>query len=29
VTHFVMRTYKDRGVEFGGRDEDDRLVVSP
>jgi DNA-binding Lrp family transcriptional regulator len=29
VTHFVMRTYKHRGVEFGRRDEDDRLVVSP
>jgi len=29
VTHFVMETYKDRGVEFEGTDEDDRLSVSP
>ncbi len=29
VTHFVMETYKDRGVEFEGSDEDDRLSVSP
>jgi len=29
VTHFVMTTYKDGGVEFVGRDEDDRLSVSP
>jgi DNA-binding Lrp family transcriptional regulator len=29
VTHFVMETYKDRGVEFEGGDEDDRLSVSP
>lgn len=29
VTHFVMETYKHRGVEFGGSDEDDRLSVSP
>jgi DNA-binding Lrp family transcriptional regulator len=28
VTHFVMETYKERGVEFDG-DEDDRLSVSP
>ncbi|MFB6302299.1 MAG: Lrp/AsnC family transcriptional regulator [Haloferacaceae archaeon] len=29
VTHFVMTTYKDGGVEFVGHDEDDRLSVSP
>jgi len=29
VTHFVMETYKDRGVEFRDRDDDDRLSVSP
>jgi DNA-binding Lrp family transcriptional regulator len=29
VTHFVMETYKDRGVEFEGREDDDRLSVSP
>ncbi|MFB6167510.1 MAG: Lrp/AsnC family transcriptional regulator [Haloferacaceae archaeon] len=29
VTHFVMETYKHRGVEFEGDDEDDRLSVSP
>jgi DNA-binding Lrp family transcriptional regulator len=29
VTHFVMDTYKERGVQFGSRDEDDRLSVSP
>ena len=29
VTHFVMDTYKDRGIQFGDRDEDDRLSVSP
>jgi DNA-binding Lrp family transcriptional regulator len=29
VTHFVMETYKDRGVAFGDGDEDDRLSVSP
>lgn len=29
VTHFVMETYKDRGIEFGDRDDDDRLSVSP
>jgi DNA-binding Lrp family transcriptional regulator len=29
VTHFVMETYKDRGIEFEDRDEDDRLSVSP
>jgi len=29
VTHYVMETYKDRGVEFGDGDGDDRLSVSP
>ncbi|MFC6724327.1 Lrp/AsnC family transcriptional regulator [Halobium palmae] len=29
VTHFVMETYKQAGIEFGDRDEDDRLSVSP
>ena len=29
VTHFVMDTYKDRGVQFAGGDEDDRLSISP
>ncbi len=29
VTHFVMETFKDRGVEFGDGSDDDRLSVSP
>jgi DNA-binding Lrp family transcriptional regulator len=29
VTHFVMETYKDRGVELDGDGDDDRLSVSP
>ncbi|MFC4356614.1 Lrp/AsnC family transcriptional regulator [Halobium salinum] len=29
ITHFVMDTYKEGGIEFGDRDEDDRLSVSP
>ena len=29
VTHFVMTTYKDRGIAFEDYDEDDRLSVSP
>ena len=29
VTHYVMETYKDRGVEFADGDDDDRLSVSP
>ena len=29
VTHFIMDTYKDGGMEFGDRDRDDRLSVSP
>ncbi|KTG10123.1 AsnC family transcriptional regulator [Haloprofundus marisrubri] len=29
VTHFVMETYKERGIVFGDRDDDDRLSISP
>ncbi|XVH31141.1 Lrp/AsnC family transcriptional regulator [Haloferacaceae archaeon DSL9] len=29
VTHFIMETYKQGGIDFGDRDEDDRLSVSP
>ncbi|GAB6861300.1 Lrp/AsnC family transcriptional regulator [Haloplanus litoreus] len=29
VTHFVMDTYKNRGLEFTDSDEDDRLSISP
>ncbi len=29
VTHFVMTTYKERGIEFDTDDEDDRLSISP
>jgi DNA-binding Lrp family transcriptional regulator len=29
VTHFVMDTYKERGIELGDGDEDDRLSFSP
>ncbi|MGM0591724.1 MAG: Lrp/AsnC family transcriptional regulator [Halobacteriota archaeon] len=29
VTHFVMKTYKDRGIELDDADEDDRLSISP
>lgn len=29
VTHFIMDTYKDGGMEFSDRDRDDRLSVSP
>jgi DNA-binding Lrp family transcriptional regulator len=30
VTHYVMETYKDRGIEFeDGHDDDDRLSISP
>ena len=29
VTHFVMDTYKDRGVEFREDGDDDRLSISP
>ncbi|AUV81616.1 Lrp/AsnC family transcriptional regulator [Salinigranum rubrum] len=29
VTHFVMDTYKERGIEFGDHTDDDRLNFSP
>ncbi|MFC7204020.1 Lrp/AsnC family transcriptional regulator [Haloferax namakaokahaiae] len=29
VTHFVMNSYKEEGIEFGNGDDDDRLSVSP
>jgi DNA-binding Lrp family transcriptional regulator len=29
VTHYVMTTYKEQGIEFGDGDDDDRLSVSP
>ncbi len=29
VTHYIMETYKDRGVKFGDGHDDDRLSVSP
>ncbi|WP_458186166.1 Lrp/AsnC family transcriptional regulator [Haladaptatus sp. NG-WS-4] len=29
VTHFVMETYKKRGIEFDDHDDDDRLSISP
>ena len=29
VTHYVMTTYKESGVDFGDGDDDDRLSVSP
>ena len=29
VTHFVMETYKERGIYFEDSDEDDRLTISP
>lgn len=29
VTHYVMDSYKENGIEFGDNDEDDRLSVSP
>ncbi|NGM70931.1 Lrp/AsnC family transcriptional regulator [Natronolimnobius sp. AArcel1] len=29
VTHYVMTSYKENGIEFGNGDEDDRLSVSP
>ncbi len=29
VTHYVMTSYKEGGIEFGDGDEDDRLSVSP
>ena len=29
VTHYVMETYKDDGIVFDDRDDDDRLSVTP
>lgn len=29
VTHYVMTTYKEQGIEFGDGTDDDRLSVSP
>ncbi len=29
VTHYVMTSYKESGIEFGDGDDDDRLSVSP
>lgn len=29
VTHYVMTTYKEQGIEFGDSSDDDRLSVSP
>lgn len=29
VTHYVMDTYKERGIPFGASEDDDRLSVSP
>jgi len=29
VTHYVMESYKEHGIEFGDGDDDDRLSVSP
>ncbi|ELZ85877.1 Lrp/AsnC family transcription regulator [Haloferax elongans ATCC BAA-1513] len=29
VTHFVMDSYKEEGIELGDGDDDDRLSVSP
>jgi len=29
VTHYVMNSYKEQGIEMGDDDEDDRLSVSP
>ncbi|WP_247008608.1 Lrp/AsnC family transcriptional regulator [Halorientalis litorea] len=29
VTHYVMEAYKERGIEFGDGDDEDRLSVSP
>ena len=29
VTHFIMDTYKHRGIDFNDHDDDDRLSVSP
>ena len=29
VTHYIMESYKEQGMEFDDRDDDDRLSVSP
>jgi DNA-binding Lrp family transcriptional regulator len=29
VTHYLMESYKERGIELSGHDDDDRLSVSP
>ncbi len=29
VTHYLMESYKERGIELGRRDDDDRLSISP
>lgn len=29
VTHYLMESYKERGIELGGGDDDERLSVSP
>jgi len=29
VTHYIMESYKERGVEFGDGRDDDRLSISP
>jgi len=29
VTHYVMTSYKEHGIELGDGDEDDRLSFSP
>jgi len=29
VTHYVMESYKESGIEFGDGEDDDRLSVSP
>jgi DNA-binding Lrp family transcriptional regulator len=29
VTHYVMETYKENGIEFGDGHDDDRLSISP
>ena len=29
VTHYIMGSYKEQGIEFGDGDDDDRLSISP
>jgi DNA-binding Lrp family transcriptional regulator len=29
VTHYIMESYKEQGVEFGDGHDDDRLSISP